>query len=180
MSAIQNISVLLNTQRTITVNLPANLSGSTTLTTISVSQREFETSVLFQVTGSTTGSQTVFTTSAGQNNIQERVYFYSVDILAGGIAHQITKGGYNVLSIADAEAIDYLENMVSVQTPTYYYNKTEINAYTGNTAIALGGKLNTLNFNSYSGATAIIIGGKLSQINFNAYSGNTAIALGGK
>jgi hypothetical protein len=57
--------------------------------------------------------------------------------------------------------------------PTNYYNKTQINSYTGATTTAIGNRLLTSTYSTYTGATATAIGLKLAKTDFNTYSANT-------
>ena len=86
--------------------------------------------------------------------------------------------------------IDISGNVISVDD-SVYYNKTEINSYTGITDTLIGTKLNISDFttftgttlpanyynkteiNSYTGITDTLIGTKLDISNFNTFTGTT-------
>ena len=132
-----NIVAVQNNQKVVIVTLPAGLSATTTLTTLTVSSAEFLSgTTLFRVTGVTVGSQTTFTISATHNNLPERVYFYKVEITAGGNIYVIDAGGYNIDTVSDYES-----TITGSESTTNYYNKLEINIYTGTTATLIAGKL---------------------------------------
>jgi hypothetical protein len=159
-----NLVAVQNQEKIITVVLPAALSATTTLTVLTISLKEFDTSVLFSVTGVTTGNSTTFTITPTQNNIDERVYFYTVDITADSIIYRIDAGGYSIENLADYES-----NITGSESTENFYNKTETNAL-------LGTKLDISAFNTYSGATATLIGTKLLTSTFNTYCNTTAPA----
>jgi hypothetical protein len=126
-----NLSVEKNNTKVIHVTLPAAYSATTATTTITVSQQEFVSSVLFTVTGTTVSGVTTFNLSASQNNISERVYFYTVRVASDVIA----TGGYSVEVMADD-----ITTIIGETTNTNFYNKTQINSYSGQTAVSIASK----------------------------------------
>ena len=55
-----NLVAVKNNPKVIVVTLPAGLSATTTLCTLTVSLKEFESSILFCATGTSTGSSRIF------------------------------------------------------------------------------------------------------------------------
>jgi hypothetical protein len=73
--------------------------------------------------------------------------------------------------------VTVFDTFTGTTLPANYYNKTEINAYTGTTATLIGTKLDTSVFNTFTGTT--LPANYYNKTEINAYTGATDTRLEG-
>jgi hypothetical protein len=69
--------------------------------------------------------------------------------------------------------VSVFNNFTGTTLPTFYYNKAQINSYTGKTNTLIGTKLNIINFNNFTGTTLPTNYYNKTQI--NNYTGSTGL-----
>lgn len=86
-----------NTDKTITVTLPASISGATDVK-LYISPSEIGGDYIISgATGTTVSGVTTFEITATQNNVDEYVYFFDVIAIYNGKTHNIANGTYSIL-----------------------------------------------------------------------------------
>ena len=86
-----------------------------------------------------------------------------------------TKPSYTAAEVS-ALATTSFNTFSGTTLPANYYNKTQINAYSGATNTLIGNRLLTSTYSTYTGTTNTAIGNRLLTTIFNTYTGTTAPA----
>jgi hypothetical protein len=94
---MDNLTTYKNTNKTITVTLPPQLSGATDVKLYITDKENGGNYILSGHTGTTTQGTTTFEISASQNNVEEYVYWYNVVVKYQSKQYVISEGTYAVL-----------------------------------------------------------------------------------
>ncbi len=94
---MENLTAYKNTDKTITVTLPASISGATDVKLYITTEETGGDYILSGHTGTTTSGITTFSITATQNNIDEYVYWYNVVVVYQTKQYVIADGTYAVL-----------------------------------------------------------------------------------